>query len=103
MLNIAPTIYIDDLTCSSVRHVRARVEYLNCSQVISLVQENAFSPRPIRRELRSILHLLDDRNFKDVKLEDNGTVDAKAIREWMTPLMANYCVVFGMQCNRYDG
>ncbi len=64
-------------------------------QVISLVQESAFSPRPIRRELRSILHLFEDeRNFADVDLEEGqGKINASAIGLWMAPLMANYCQV----------
>ncbi len=66
--------------------------------MISLVQENAFSPRPIRRELRSILHLLeDDRNFADIKLDEEdgagGRINGSAIAQWMAPLMANYCQV----------
>ena len=33
-------------------------------QVVELVQSNTFNPRPIRRELKSILHLFTDKNFK---------------------------------------
>jgi hypothetical protein len=53
-----------------------------------LVQENAFNPRPVRRELRSILHLFEDqRNF------DVDDVNVTVVRAWMAPLMANYCQV----------
>ncbi len=70
--------------------------------MISLVQENAFSPRPIRRELKSILHLFEnEENFDDVELEGGGKINGSGIARWMAPLMANYCKVRSLLQYKY--
>lgn len=72
--------------------------------MIRLVQEKTFSPRPIKRELRSILHLFEQKNFAEAFSENkiaNQSTDVTRLLEWMTPMMANYCAVFEIKnCNR---
>jgi hypothetical protein len=70
-------------------------------QVISLVQGSTFSPRAIRRELRSILHLFQDKNFEDVMLETSGDkLNISKVIEWFEPMMSNYCEIFELDCNK---
>lgn len=64
-------------------------------QVIGLVQAETFSPRVIRRELKPILQLFEDKNFKE-----NTMLNITNIKEWMEPLMANYCGIFELDCNK---
>ena len=59
-----------------------------------------FSPRVIRRELKSILHLLEEKNFKNMTLDGGSSLNISMVKEWMTPLMANYCIIFDMNCNK---
>ena len=33
-------------------------------------------------------------------MEDGNLVNVTKVKEWMTPLMANYCVIFDMDCNK---
>ncbi len=69
-------------------------------QVISLVQGSSFSPRVIRRELRSILHLFTEKNFGNVTLDNGDAVNTTAILYWMRPMMERYCEIFELDCNK---
>ena len=60
-------------------------------QVVSLVQAGSFNPRVIRRDLRSILHLFNNKNFKDVNVSH--------LFDWMSEMMEKYCQVFNISCN----
>ena len=68
-------------------------------QVISLVQAETFSPRVIRRELRSILHLFEEKNFRDLEINQEK-VNTTYIREWMEASMSRYCDIFELECNK---
>ena len=56
----------------------------------------------IRRELKSILHLLEERNFRNISLDNSGKslLNVSMVKEWITPLMANYCIIFDLNCNK---
>ena len=55
--------------------------------------------RAIRRELKSHLDLFEPHNFGELLDEDGDKIDVTVIKEWMTPLMANYCQIFEIDCN----
>ena len=50
--------------------------------------------------MKSILHLFEDKNFPDVRLGNGDMLNVTIVKQWMTPLMANYCAVFDMNCNK---
>ena len=96
-------------------------------QVISLVQASSFSPRyvwlnhfetttknflsiefqfglfefrAIRRDLKSHIDLFVPYNFDDDLTNEMGElINVTLVKEWMTPLMANYCNIFEIDCN----
>ena len=49
-------------------------------QVISLVQSESFSPRVIKRELRSITNLFQAKNFGNVTLENGDRLNLTAVK-----------------------
>ena len=49
-------------------------------QVISLVQSESFSPRVIKRELRSITNLLQEKNFANVTMDNGEPMNLTAIK-----------------------
>ena len=49
-------------------------------QVISLVQSESFSPRVIKRELRSITDLLQDKNFVNITLNTGEKLNLTAVK-----------------------
>ena len=69
-------------------------------QVISLVQGSSFSPRVIRRELRSILHLLNEKNFRDITHDDGKAINTTRILSWARPMLDRYCDIFELECNK---
>ena len=48
-------------------------------QVVKLVQDKTFSPRPIKRELRSILNLFEKRNFDGVNSTEGSNSTANLV------------------------
>ena len=46
------------------------------------------------------MHLFEDKNFPDVRLGNGDMLNVTIVKQWMTPLMANYCAVFDMNCNK---
>ena len=49
-------------------------------QVISLVQSESFSPRVIKRELRSITNLLQEKNFANLTMDNGDALNLTAIK-----------------------
>ncbi|CAB4058247.1 unnamed protein product [Lepeophtheirus salmonis] len=68
-------------------------------QVISLVQGNSFSPRVIKRELRSILHLFEDQNFTNLTDKNGNCMNISNVLKWVHPMMQDYCGLFELNCN----
>ena len=33
-------------------------------------------------------------------LDSGSSLNISMVKEWMTPLMANYCIIFDMNCNK---
>ena len=48
----------------------------------------------IKRELRSVVHLFNEKNFKGTSAEN---VSMSELIKWFTPMMNNYCKVFKLQ------
>ena len=72
-------------------------------QVINLVMADTFSPRVIRRELKPILHLFDENNFANMTFSSGDKIvkfNATRVKEWIEPMMSNYCAIFDLDCNR---
>ena len=72
-------------------------------QVINLVMADTFSPRVIRRELKPILHLFDENNFVNITFSSGdhvAKVNVTRIKQWIEPMMSNYCAIFDLDCNR---
>ena len=60
----------------------------------------SFFPRVIKRELRLVLHLFQDKNLKGTNAEG---VNVDTLLSWMGPMMNNYCGVFGLNNCRETG
>ena len=54
----------------------------------------------IKRELRSVLHLFQDKNLNGTNAEG---VNVETLLSWMGPMMNNYCGVFGLNNCRETG
>ena len=50
--------------------------------------------------MKSILYLFEEKNFPDVRLGNGDMLNVTIVKQWMSPLMANYCAVFDMNCNK---
>ena len=68
-------------------------------QVVNLVQNEAFFPHPIRRELKSILELFNKKNLGHIKDKKGKVINLQRIVPWFTTLMTRYCEVFQLHCN----
>ena len=69
--------------------------------LFTIMTHNTF--RAIKRELRSIIYLMKQKNFKDfAKHQKLGEVpiNVTLIRAWMIPMMENYCIVFNISCHQ---
>ena len=67
-------------------------------QVVKLVQNDAFFPDVIKRELRPITDLINDKNFAHLKSE-NGSANMSLIVPWLSVLYDNYCQIFDLPCS----
>ena len=73
--------------------------------LISLVINlDNFSPKVIRREMKSILDLFEEKNFANISINEDSKgsllFNATKIKQWMEPMMSNYCVIFELNCDR---
>ena len=66
-----------------------------------IVSTDIVIKRAIKRELRSVVYLFDDKNFKDIHVKPGDIpINATLIRNWMTLMMENYCVIFNISCTQ---
>ena len=55
-------------------------------QVVTLVQNDAFFPHPVRRELKSVLELFTEKNMGHIK-HHNKTIKLSKILPWFAKYM----------------
>ena len=66
--------------------------------IVTLVQNDAFFPHPIRRELKPLVELFTHKNLGH--LEHNGTkIDLGKMVPWLTEYYTKYCQLFDLECN----
>ena len=69
-------------------------------QVVTLVQNDAFFPHPIRREFKPMLSLFTHKNLDHLNLTyQDKPVNISLIVPWMEKYYESYCELFSLQCN----
>jgi hypothetical protein len=67
-------------------------------QIADMYLQGNLYPVPVKRDLVPILDLFQDSNFEGIQLNDEK-LNMTTILKWVVPKMANYCVVFDMNCS----
>ena len=69
-------------------------------QVVTLVQNDAFFPHPIRREFKPLVDLITTKNLDHLNLTHQGKpLNVSLLRGWLAEYYENYCDLFSLQCN----
>ena len=54
--------------------------------------------------MKSILDLFEEKNFANININEDSKgsllFNATQIKQWMEPMMSNYCVIFELNCDR---
>lgn len=66
--------------------------------IVILVQNDAFFPHPIRRELKPLMELFTEKNFGHVQY-NKSKIDVQKIVPWLTEYYTKYCDLFELECN----
>ena len=85
--------------CTWIMIINVKWNILAWLELSSSLQFKYYSYRAIRRELKSHLNLFQPHNFGELLDENGEKINVTEIREWMTPLYANYCSIFELDCN----